>query len=262
MKAMTGWITTLGGWCRGVARDVGGVLDLGRETGRALPRIEGRPWMTQTFELANRSIFFITVIMSFVGAILVVQACIQARRIIGDLSPIGPTFLQLLVREFGPTIVALMVAARYGAGVGAEVGAMKITEQVDALRLAGATPAGFLVAPRVLAGVVGMLPLVIFGTGIAFVAGAVAARVGFGLGYDQYFGVSVVSFADLTVGVLKSFAFGAVVPLVACFAGLQARGGAPGVGRATTYAVIGGSLGVLFVDFVLGAIALVVERAL
>ncbi|MEO0815293.1 MAG: ABC transporter permease, partial [Myxococcota bacterium] len=94
-----------------------------------MPHVEAREVFRHAYEVGNRSILFITAIMGFVGAIMVVQASTQAARIIGDLSTIGPGFLQLLVREFAPAIICLMVAARAGAGIAAEIGAMSITEQ-------------------------------------------------------------------------------------------------------------------------------------
>jgi len=239
---------------RGNVRLLGAVARSGRE-------LEWRPTIEQTYVLANRSILFITVIMGFTGAILVIQACVQAQRLVGDLSAIGPSYLQLLVREFGPTIVAMMVAARYGAGVAAELGAMAVTEQVDALRMAGAEPPGALVAPRVVAGIVGLVPLGVLGCLVAFVAGGVAASH-FGVGFATYVSMRMVQGRDVVVGVAKCLAFGVAVPLVASHAGLAAHGGARGVGRATRHAVIGSSLAVLALDFAVGAVAYGIESVL
>jgi len=197
--------------------------------------------------------------MGFTGGILVIQAAFQVRRQIGDLSIVGPAFLQLMVREFGPTIVAMMVAARYGAGVSAELAAMRVSEQVDALRMSGAEAAPALVAPRVIAGLVGMLPLVIYGTLIAYVSGGFAAQAAFGVSWHSYASTGMVDAVDVVVGLAKSVAFGVAVPLVASQAGLAARGGSAGVGRATTRAVIASSLTVLALDFFLGAVGLALD---
>jgi phospholipid/cholesterol/gamma-HCH transport system permease protein len=236
-------------------REVGRILRLGAQSLRTLPRLEAALAVRQLFELGNRSLVFVVVVLGFTGAILVIQASLQARRIIGDLSLIGPTFLQLLVREFGPTIVALMIAARYGAGVAAELGAMRVTEQVDALQMAGEEPAAFLVAPRLVAGLLGTPALVIAGTAAAFAAGGLAAYHGFGVSHAAYYRLTLVGMADVVVGGVKALCFGLAIPVVASHAGLSARGGAAGVGRATTRAVIGASLAVLALDLVVGAIA-------
>lgn len=219
-----------------------------------LRRIEPRELLRHAFEVGNRSLFFITVIMTFVGAIMVIQASTQAARIIGDLSTIGPGFLQLLLREFAPTIICLMVAARAGAGMAAEIGAMTITEQIDALSLSGAEPIGYVVAPRVLGGALGIVPLVIWGALVAHVSGGLAATGGFGVSWQSYLGLQLVDVSDVVLGLCKAVAFGIAVPLVACYAGLNASGGAPGVGKATTGAVIVGSLVVLVLDLVIGTV--------
>jgi phospholipid/cholesterol/gamma-HCH transport system permease protein len=254
-------MTSLGAAAIALWRTIVGTLALGAASAASLGKLEWRLATRQAYELANRAVFFIFVVMSFVGAIMVLQAAAQAQRIVGDLSAIGPAFLQLVVREFGPTIVSLMVAARYGAGVAAELGAMTITEQVDALRMTGATPAGYLVAPRVVGGLAGNVPIVVFGTAVAFVAGGIAGRWAFGIGWETFFSTRLTSLSDVIVGLAKTAAYGVAVPLVACQAGLVARGGAPGVGRATTHAVIGASTAVLFLDLVIGTLGYLIEGA-
>jgi phospholipid/cholesterol/gamma-HCH transport system permease protein len=206
----------------------------------------------QAYQMANQSLPFVSVTLGFLGAVLVTQAAGQAQRIVGDLSAIGPTFLQLLVSEFGPVLVGFMVAARYGAGVAAEVAAMQITEQVDALHMAGVDLTTYLVAPRVWGGLMGSLPITAFGTAVAFGSGAFVGSTAFGMGLDAYFDTRLTLPADVAVGVLKAMAFGITVPLVATCAGLRAQGGAPGVGRATTEAVIGASVALLALDLLIG----------
>lgn len=248
-------VARIGAPAEGVLAQVQEICALWAQAGAALPRAARAEAVRQTFELGNRSLFFVAVVMGFVGAIMVVHACTQALRITGDLTIIGPNFLQLLIREFGPTLVALMIAARYGAGVAAQIATMQVTEQVDALRLSGADPVVYLVAPRLWGGLCGMLAIAVFGTGIAFVAGGFAARLGFGLGWDTYFRVGALERADVAVGVAKAVAYGVAVPVVSAWAGLGARGGASGVGRATTRAVIGSSIAVLLFDFAIGMTA-------
>jgi phospholipid/cholesterol/gamma-HCH transport system permease protein len=247
-------IVRLGAWSIDRGRDLTAIIGLLLSAATSLRGVERREVFRQAFELANRSIFFVVLVMSFVGAILVVQACTQAQKVIFDLTMVGPTFLQLLCREFGPTIVALMIAARYGAGVAAELGAMQVTEQVDAIKMAGADPVPYLVLPRVLGGLIGMVAIVTLGTGVAFVAGGYAARWGFGVGWDTYFRLGTIGRGDPLVGVIKALSYGVAVPLVSAWAGLSATGGAAGVGRATTRAVIGSSIAILLLDLVIGAV--------
>ncbi len=213
----------------------------------------------ETHELANRSMLFVAVVMGLTGDIMVTQAATQAQRIVGDLGLVGPAFLQLLVREFAPVIVALMVAARYGAGVAAQIATMQVTEQVDALRLAGIDEVEHLVSPRLIAGLCGMLPVVVLGGAVAYAAGAVAAHVRFDVGWHSYFNLRGLTGADVVVGVAKAVAFGLAVPLVAAFVGMQARGGAPAVGAATTRAVVGASMAVLALDLGVGIVGYLVS---
>lgn len=250
----------IGRWALAVLREASGLARLlGAVLVRA-PRVERRELIRHAFEIGNRSVVFVSAIMVFVGATLVLQAGVQAMRIVGDVSTVGPGFLQLLVREFGPTIICLMVAARAGAGIAAELGAMKITDQVDALRISGAEPVAFLVAPRVLGGALGMVPLVIWGSAVAHVAGGFAMTSEYELAWETYLGVQLVQGVDVAVGMSKALAFGFAVPLVACRSGLAAHGGAPGVGRAATRAVIVGSLVVLLLDLIIGVFGYLAGR--
>ena len=241
-----------------ISRDARRILELLHATVLVVPVVEWRRVVEQVYCIGNCSIFFVGTIMSFTGAIMVVQAGTQLEQIIGDLTMVGPSFLQLIVREFGPAVAALMIAARYGAAVAAEIGAMKTTEQLDALRMAGANPVSYLVAPRVLGGMIGTVPVVVFASAIAYCVGGISANLVFGIGWDTYFRMFMVEAGDVVVGFVKALCFGVAVPLVACYAGLNARGGAPGVGRATTFAVIGSSVAVLWLDLVIGVLGYLV----
>lgn len=244
-----------------VGTQLGLLVLLARDVVTRVFRVERREVVRHAFEVGNRSLFFVAVIMAFVGAIMVIQASTQALRVIGDLSTIGPAFLQLLIREFGPTIICMMVAARVGAGMAAEIGAMTITEQIDALRLNGAEPLSYLVAPRVLGGILGTLPVVVLGSLVAHGSGGLAATQLFGVAWETYLGTQLLGPGDVALGVAKTLSYGAAIPLVACQAGLAASGGAPGVGHATTRAVIVGSISVLGLDLVIGTLGYAIERA-
>jgi phospholipid/cholesterol/gamma-HCH transport system permease protein len=232
---------------------IAAVLRLLKQTARVAPQVSARDVFVQAFEVGNRSAFFIAVVMTCIGVILTVQSAEQGLRMIGDLNLVGPLFLQLLVREFAPAFVGLLVAARYGAGAAAEIGTMQITEQIDALRMAGAEPVRVLVAPRVVGGILAMPALTLVTGALCYGAGGIAGNLGFGIGWFTFFSPTMLETSDIVLGIVKTAAFGGAVPLVACASGLAARGGAPGVGRSTTHAVIGGSLAVLFLDMVIGA---------
>jgi len=203
----------------------------------------------QAFELGNRSVVFIATTMSFIGLIMVLQSGYQAGRLIGDYSLLGPGYIQLLVREFAPTIGAMMLATRIGAGIAAELGSMTVTEQIDALRLCGAEPVEELVVPRLAACLVMVPALIILAGLFAEIAGMFAARLVFNVPFATFFELRLLTSGDVIVGAVKAMLFGAVIPLVSAFAGLSATRGSEGVGQATTRAVIHTSISIIFLDF-------------
>jgi phospholipid/cholesterol/gamma-HCH transport system permease protein len=249
---MNQWLRAVGRTSLDVYRDTLSVWALFIRVCLRFRVTEPRLILRQAYEAGNQSLPFVLLTLGFTGAIMVVEACVQGQKILGDLSMIGPAFMKLLVREFAPTISALMLAARYGAGTAAEIGTMKISEQVDALRLAGADALTYLACPRILGGTIAGVGLGICGAWIGFTCGGLVAHGLFDIGIMTYFDYGQVGLNDVLLGVIKCACFGFAVPLMAVFAGLGASGGAPGVGRATTYAVIGGSVAVLALDFFLG----------
>ncbi len=214
--------------------------------------------LEQMHEIGNRSIIFIAVTLGFLGMILIFQAGYQANQITGDLQLLGALFLQLLLREFGPTITAMMIATRVGTGMAAQIGSMVVTEQVDALRMSGAQPIDYLVVPRFLASTVMMIVLTIFGVLVSYVAGAVTAYSFFGLNPRTFLDLSMIGWFDVNIGLIKALAYGMAVPIAACQAGLSVVGGSEGVGRATTQAVVNASLAVVILDFIISGLGYVV----
>ncbi|MCC7384412.1 MAG: ABC transporter permease [Deltaproteobacteria bacterium] len=219
-----------------------------------LLRLRRAAWIRQAFEAGNRSLVFVAATMGFIGMIMVLQSGYQAARLIGDYSLIGPAFLQLLVREFAPTIGALMITTRVGAGIAAEIGSMAVTEQLDALRMSGADPVEELMVPRLLAGLLMVPALTVIGGASAELAGLVTARVAFEVPYATFFSVRMVDAGDIVVGLVKALTFGAVIPLLSAHAGMQARRGSEGVGAATTRAVIHTSVAIIFLDFTINVL--------
>lgn len=203
----------------------------------------------QMYELGNRSLFFLATTMGFMGMILVYQSGMQAKRVIPDLTLLGATFMELLVRDFAASLGALMLATRVGAGIAAEIGSMVVTEQVDALRMCAADPIDYLIVPRFVAGLVMTICLLVLGGLIAFCAGGVTAHVAFEVPYETFFNMSLVDVGDLTVGLTKAVAYGAAIPIVSGYCGLSTFGGSEGVGWATTRAVVNSSLAIIILNF-------------
>jgi phospholipid/cholesterol/gamma-HCH transport system permease protein len=239
------YLATLAGIARSLARR------------NAPGRPRGELWR-QLYTIGNRSLVFILVTLGFIGMVLIYEACLQVSRVTGDFSLIGAQTLRLIVSDFAPTLTALMLATRVGAGIAAEIGSMKVTEQIDALRMSGVLPIDYLIVPRFLASVVMTLMLSVLGGLVMFCAGGLTAKYSFGVNPNVFFDASQVRLRHVVLLVIKAGTFGAAIPVIAGFCGLRARGSSEGVGWATTAAVIGGSFAVIVLDFVISAAALAV----
>jgi phospholipid/cholesterol/gamma-HCH transport system permease protein len=210
----------------------------------------------QMYQIGNRSLLFVCVTLGFIGMVLVFQTCLQVNRITGDLSQVGGEFIKILVHEFGPSLTAMMLATRVGAGIAAEVGSMVVTEQIDALRMNNVDPVDYLIVPRFIASLLMTGVLAVIGVAVALGMGALTAFYSFHLNPVVFFDPSRVRAGDLVTGLVKCVAYGAAIPVVAGFCGLTARGGSEGVGAATTRAVISSSFVVIVLDFIISGIAL------
>ncbi len=257
---MTGFVANIGRGAIGTARaalelwnvyvsTVAGMFRRGRRHGE-LAR--------QLYEIGNRSLLFVVVTLGFIGMVMTYEACLQLSRVTGDYSQVGPQTIRLIVSDFGPTLTAMMLATRVGAGIAAEIGSMKVTEQVDALRMSGVLPIDYLIVPRFLASIVMTVVLATLGGLVMYAAGGLTAQYSFGVNPNLFFDVDLVRLRHLALMVIKALAYGAAIPVVAGFCGLRARGSSEGVGWATTAAVIGSSFAVIVLDFVISAAALFV----
>lgn len=212
----------------------------------------------QMYDIGNRSVVFILFTLGFLGMILIYQAGYQAMKITGDLQLLGALFLQLLLREFAPTITALMIATRVGTGMAAQLGSMVVTEQVDALKMCAAQPVEYLVVPRFIACTVMTILLSIIAVLISYISGALTAYTHFDLNMRTFFDLSFVGAFDIIIGLTKATAYGMAIPVIACQAGFAVHGGSEGVGRATTQAVVNASLAVVILDFLISGVGFII----
>ena len=166
---------------------------------------------------------------------------------------VGSVVALSLTRELAPVLTALMVTGRVGSAMAAELGTMRVTEQIDALTALGTEPVQYLVVPRVVASLLMMPLLVILGDAIGMYGGYLVAVQLLGANPITYIDNSFqfLELSDVTSGIIKAAVFGLIFSLVACVRGYYTEGGAEGVGRSTTRAVVGGSLSILFADFFL-----------
>ena len=186
----------------------------------------------------------------FTGAVLALQTSDTLQRF-GSLSLIGQFVSLSMVRELGPVLTGLMVAGRNASGMASELGSMKVTEQIDAMRALGTDPTKKLVTPRVISSVVMLFFLSIISDLLGIFGGFIVAYGLLGLDANQYWNSAYqnLSYQDVQMGLIKPLLFGFVIATVGCYYGLSARGGTQGVGRATTQAVVAASVLILVVDF-------------
>jgi len=235
-----------------VVDEAGEFTLLALRTGRAAlaPRFPWAESLRQLEAIGARSSTIVLITALFTGMVLALQTGIALARF-GAKPYVGAVVGLSLARELGPVLTALMVGGRVGAGITAEIGAMQVTEQVDAIRSMGADPVQKLVLPRVLAATLALPLLTAMADLLGVVGGMLLAESQFGIDSNFYVQtiVNTVTLEDLFSGLVKTFFFGWWIAMVGCFMALRTTGGTVGVGRAATRAVVIASIGVLVSDF-------------
>jgi len=217
----------------------------------------------KTLKLTLQQIFFlgymsfpIVVITSIaLGMVSAVQTAYQLRDLI-SLTFLGAGIAKGIMIELGPMLTALVVGGRISAGIAAELGTMKITEQIDALECMGINPYSYLVLPRVLAVFISLPLLTVVSEFLSILSAGLITKVMFAVSLKVFFRNVKIYFLplDLWGGLLKTLFFSLIISLVGCYWGFNAGGGAVGVGKATTQAVVTTSILLLVADYILGSI--------
>jgi phospholipid/cholesterol/gamma-HCH transport system permease protein len=198
------------------------------------------------------SIPLVLVIASFTGAVSAWQAAYQLKGI-APLSFLGSATSRAIITELGPVLTAIVIAGRVGASIAAELGSMKVTEQIDALETMGISPIAFLATPRFFASIIMMPILVIFANSIAIFGAYFISNMFLGVSFNVFF-ESVrrfFAFGDFLFGLIKGLMFGGITSLLGCHIGFQTEGGAEGVGLSTIRSFVLSSAAILIVDYVL-----------
>ena len=215
-------------------------------------KIRWRLFLNQVVEIGLNSQLVVVITGGFTGAVFAAQTFFQFNKL-GMGSAVGAVVSVALFRELGPVLTALMVTGRVGAAMSAEIGTMKVTEQIDALRALAVHPVDYLVVPRTLAMIVSMPLLVAECIGVGIAAGYFVA-IGLLEVSGTYYVANMVRWTlmrDIIMAMSKALVFALLIVFISCHKGLNTREGAVGVGRATTEAVVNGSLAVLIVNFFL-----------
>lgn len=229
---------------------------LSRFAGRFFRELTSRPFefrefLKQSYQMGNKSLLLVGV----TGFILGLVFTLQSRPTLMEFGAVSwmPSMISIsIVREIGPVIIALICAGRIGSSIGAELGSMRVTEQIDAMEVSGTNPFKFLVVTRILAATL-MLPLLILiGDLIALFGSAMVENVKGDVSYMLYFNevFDALEYSDLLPATIKSFFFGFAIGLVGCFKGYNSSKGTEGVGKASNTAVVFTSLLLFIIDFI------------
>jgi phospholipid/cholesterol/gamma-HCH transport system permease protein len=218
----------------------------------AAPPWEFRLWVRQAYQMGVRSLGVAAITTTFTGMVLALQTALSLPSL-GVKYYIGSVVAKSLVRELGPVLTALVVGGRIGAGMTAEIGTMKVTEQIDALRAMAADPVKKLVVPKLAAALVMLPALTLIGDALGILGGLVVAIFQLDLAPGLYMNdvIGTLTLEDVGSGTGKAFFFAYFITIVGCYNGLTASGGADGVGRATTNTVVTAAILVLISDFFL-----------
>lgn len=235
------WLARLGSRSISLVHHAGGITLLLRDTLITLFKTPLR-WQS-TLEQMDRigvtslPLVFLTAL--FTGMVLSLQSAYQLRLFAAEQFTSDLVALSM-TRELGPVLTAMVVAGRVGASIAAEIGTMKVTEQIDALRALATDPIRYLVVPRLVAGFFMLFFLTIYADCIGMLGGYFVSVFKLGISSHQYIkrSIEILMIKDIMTGLIKAFIFGTVISIVGCYFGFKTEGGAEGVGHSTTLAVV------------------------
>ncbi len=199
------------------------------------------------------SVPIVLVSTAFAGLVITQEIAFHMDHALHTTSMIPGFTAQFIMRELGIAIPALLLVSKVGASMTAEIGGMKVTEQIEALRLLGIDPVGYLVFPRWIAGILSTLALTLLAMAVTLSCAILMAVIKYNFSLLEYLNTlrHFVGSRDLVAAMVKALAFGAVTPLISCTYGFRCEGGAQGVGNATTQAVVSATIAVIVIDFIL-----------
>ncbi len=235
------WLRDFGTGCMNIFEGAGGIAFLFRDACvlMASKKIRWKATLDQMNKIGVMSLPLVFLTILFTGMVLALQSAYQLRlfsaeKFTADLISVS------LCRELGPVLTAMVVAGRVGASIAAELGTMKVTEQIDALESLATNPIQYLVIPRFIAALFMLFILTIYADVIGMFGGYLISVFKLGMSSHMYIkrAIDALQVKDVVTGLIKAFFFGGIIAIVGCYFGFTARGGAEGVGRATTLAVV------------------------
>ena len=215
------------------------------------PPYEFKELLRQCFYIGNRSLLLVSVTGFIIGLVFTLQSRPTLQEF-GAVSWMASMVSVSIIREIGPIITALICAGRIGSGIGAELGSMKVTEQIDAMEVSGTNPFKYLVVTRILA-TTAMLPILVFYSDFIAIFGSyLVENLKGDVSFLQYFNqvFDNIEFSDLLPATIKTFFFGFAIGMVGCFKGYQCKSGTRGVGIAANSAVVYSSMLLFVIDFI------------
>lgn len=247
-------------WLKAALLEVQEFVRMLAQTGRALV---SRPYyfrdIVEQFDAIGVGSMTVVLLTGlFTGMVLALQSGLTLD-MFGARSMVGRLVSASMVKELGPVLTALMVAGRVGSGIAAELGSMMVTDQIAALRALGTDPVRKLVLPRILAGLIMVPFLTCISVGVGLVGAWIITVTQLKVASSVYWNSVVMGLyiQDVWMGLIKPFFLGFVIVTIGCHVGLRTRGGTQGVGRATTNAVVAGSVAVLVVNFLVTKLLIV-----
>ncbi len=241
----------------GLLREIGAIAVFAAEAVSHLlrPPFYARLFLKAFVEIAWFSLPVVALTAVFTGMVLALQSYTGFSRFNAE-GAVANVVVLSITRELGPVLAGLMVAGRIGAAFAAEIGTMRVTDQIDALSTLSTNPMKYLVTPRLLAGTLALPLLVIVADILGVMGGWLIGtqQLGFGSGAYLKSTFDFLQFPDVVSGLIKAAVFGFIITLMGCWAGYRSGGGAQGVGRATTSAVVASSILILALDYILTAI--------
>jgi phospholipid/cholesterol/gamma-HCH transport system permease protein len=246
-------------------QNIGEIIILFWRTLRAMPVAwhQRRKVFDQLFEIGNGSLLMVCILALFIGGVLALQT--GPMLVERGLSYVLGGMVGLsMCKELAPVLLAILIAGRSGSAMSAEIGSMRVYEEIDALRTMNIDPVSYLVLPRMLAIAVALPALVLFAIPVGWLGGALVSAINhqIAVSFNSFFQDlrQVVEAGDIFNGVFKSFVFALAIGIISCHQGLITRGGPRGIGRSVTKAVVNSIVCILILDYFLTRFLLYVQK--